>query len=410
MNKPFYERELKYLKVKAEERRSMVNCLNNRITFIHENTENYMMILWDEQKIEYGMQILQYNQVKGLLGLQYRMMDESLQLRYNISSKVSLADFLINKKIGKEYLRQIMNTLFETMEEMKEYLLDCNALLLEMKYIFVDMRSEAVHFCFVPFLTDTFDVSFRNLIQELLQYVDYDDREGTEYIYNLNTWCGQGNFDLLTLRNYIGDVAQNGVEESEKMNEEQEWNLNNEDSLDELFYHEDEKPHLDFHGFLHNLWDKLCCWCKRKNQENLVEDLLEEACLGENADKQTVVNEKEDFNSNTFEDDGQTVYISDARKYIKRQLVELRTGTGIFIEKYPFILGKIVQNVDYVISEKSISRMQAKLDFMDGKYFIQDLNSKNGTYVNEERINPFEIREIQIGDRIGLADIDYIFR
>ena len=83
---------------------------------------------------------------------------------------------------------------------------------------------------------------------------------------------------------------------------------------------------------------------------------------------------------------------------------------NIIIENYPFLIGKLKKNVDGVIRHNSISRVQAKIQLIDNKYFLEDLNSKNGTYVNEERIEPYEIVEIKIGDKIGFAEIDFFFR
>ena len=42
-----------------------------------------------------------------------------------------------------------------------------------------------------------------------------------------------------------------------------------------------------------------------------------------------------------------------------------------------------------------------------GVFTIEDLNSTNGTFVNDERLKPHEIKEIEKGDVIKLADLEF---
>ncbi|KYF99045.1 histidine kinase [Sorangium cellulosum] len=53
-----------------------------------------------------------------------------------------------------------------------------------------------------------------------------------------------------------------------------------------------------------------------------------------------------------------------------------------------------------------MSRCQARIELSEGKFFIVDLQSKNGTFVNGARIQRGEIRS---GDTITLGDLDLLF-
>ena len=44
------------------------------------------------------------------------------------------------------------------------------------------------------------------------------------------------------------------------------------------------------------------------------------------------------------------------------------------------------------------------------EFFLEDMNSKNGTYVNEIQLNPYEKRKIEIGDKITIAKYEFILR
>ncbi|WP_236644396.1 ATP-binding protein [Sorangium cellulosum] len=58
------------------------------------------------------------------------------------------------------------------------------------------------------------------------------------------------------------------------------------------------------------------------------------------------------------------------------------------------------------IPHRSLSRSQARIELSEGKFFIVDLQSKNGTFVNGARI---QRREIRSGDTITLGDLDLLF-
>ena len=52
---------------------------------------------------------------------------------------------------------------------------------------------------------------------------------------------------------------------------------------------------------------------------------------------------------------------------------------------------------------RRVSRRQAALLCGNGAWYIRDLNSTNGTFVNGERLNPGEVKVLRIGDKICLG-------
>jgi hypothetical protein len=59
------------------------------------------------------------------------------------------------------------------------------------------------------------------------------------------------------------------------------------------------------------------------------------------------------------------------------------------------------QRCDLVFSNLNVSRRHARLVFRDGTWILQDLGSKNGTFVNGVRVQRCELRP---GDRLALGD------
>lgn len=56
-----------------------------------------------------------------------------------------------------------------------------------------------------------------------------------------------------------------------------------------------------------------------------------------------------------------------------------------------------------------VSRSHADIIQKDNRYFIRDLNSKNGTYINRQRIPTQQEIEIFDGNHITLANEEFEF-
>jgi hypothetical protein len=84
------------------------------------------------------------------------------------------------------------------------------------------------------------------------------------------------------------------------------------------------------------------------------------------------------------------------------------TRFEIIINKPEFTLGKNPSQVDGVITfNKAISRVHCKITQAGGQFFITDLGSVNGTYVNKVKLMPNQSHPINNGDIIRLANSDF---
>ncbi len=88
-------------------------------------------------------------------------------------------------------------------------------------------------------------------------------------------------------------------------------------------------------------------------------------------------------------------------------------GERIAITKSDFTVGKEnklgIAN-DYIIKNPSVSRNHAIIKIKNGRYYIIDMTSLNGTFINGSRICGNAEIEIHSGDKIMFADEGYEFR
>jgi hypothetical protein len=79
------------------------------------------------------------------------------------------------------------------------------------------------------------------------------------------------------------------------------------------------------------------------------------------------------------------------------------------ITDFPFFIGKLKKNVDYCLENEAVSRYHAKISREEDSFFLTDLNSTNGTFVNQEALPTYQKKEIKFGDEIAFANIKYRF-
>lgn len=80
------------------------------------------------------------------------------------------------------------------------------------------------------------------------------------------------------------------------------------------------------------------------------------------------------------------------------------------IDKERFVIGKMKGQVDMVLNLPMISRIHAEIEKREGAYFLVDLNSTNGTFLNGERLEANEYRQLHTGDEICFAGAGYYFK
>lgn len=89
------------------------------------------------------------------------------------------------------------------------------------------------------------------------------------------------------------------------------------------------------------------------------------------------------------------------------------TGTdysdNIPINSYPFTIGKLKNSADMVINNPFISRIHACIYCDNNDLLIEDMNSANGTYVNDVLLSPHEKFKLSEGDKITFSHLTYIF-
>lgn len=81
----------------------------------------------------------------------------------------------------------------------------------------------------------------------------------------------------------------------------------------------------------------------------------------------------------------------------------------ININHFPYYIGKDREHVDYCLDESGVSRHHLKLDRIGTEIFVTDLNSTNGTMLNDQRLAPNVAYRIARMDKLEIGKCVYYF-
>ena len=440
------------------------------ISYQREMKRNYLIIeteLQDEVPFEQIM--MEQNQIDGVLHFQVREKDTDIRYFYEITSKQPLSRLLDGQSIRAAQIRTLVWGIAQALDHMEEYLLSENSVLLSPDYLYVEPENLKVWLCVIPGSECDFPEDYSRFLEYLLGKVDHKDKESVVLAYGLYQETRKENYgmrDILRLAQKTSDrndtacdmdFAQNteaGTQKPdpddpvtrgvlEKSGTKHYYSTGQEGNL--VGAEAEWKPGMvrasqirtdvvRETGSLFGRWKQRRKERKEEKQRELEREMQmpwDMIFAGEMPSNygasgyrteetnrmREAVNLPENPNSisaNVRAKKGNgTVLLNpekEERQNTMRRLHALDAGeSDIVISYYPFIIGKQENLVDHVLDRETVSRLHLRIDQKDGHYYVQDLNSTNGTEVDGRMLENNETIEIREGVNVSIAGIRYRF-
>ncbi len=380
--------------------------LQHNYLILKEENKTEEMKLWET---DYRIPMLSNNNVNGLLPTKVHYENGQVEFYYEISSKQSL-DRIV-EKISMDYtrLKRLIKDVKKVLQELELYLLPEDGLLLRPEYIFMNMDTGQYDFCYYPWWHESAKVGMHKLLEYLLNYLNYQDKTGVAAAYEWYRLAGTENFSIREMevssafRPQVEIRKEDIFKETSEMKGEYmpEWT------------DDDTEEKLTLSG---GLFQKLF---KKKELSYEKEDIIQER----EETKNSMLNKGEPTvaicepsgtygtEHNTTIPRDSTMFLNQGLQPVTRRLVckNSATESDFLLTKFPFVIGKGEDWADGVLQSCSVSRMHAQVECEEGEYYIRDLNSTNGTFVNGELLEMNEIVKLEVGDRICFAEIEYDF-
>ena len=91
-------------------------------------------------------------------------------------------------------------------------------------------------------------------------------------------------------------------------------------------------------------------------------------------------------------------------------LLRVKTGEKVAVRFKTFRIGRCERVCDYALkNDRTISRQHADIILKGDCYYIMDKHSTNKTYLNGKELSPMIEYALKDGDRIMLANEEFIF-
>lgn len=133
----------------------------------------------------YQINMIRYNQVGNLLPTQFMIEDGHYQYYYDISRTISLGNELKHGSMQWNQMIQLLTNLYKTVSRMEDFLLELDSIILQPDYIFKNLEAGDYYFCYYPDKKDGFEQSLGDLLEILLNKLDYGDERGVQRAYEL---------------------------------------------------------------------------------------------------------------------------------------------------------------------------------------------------------------------------------
>ena len=168
-------------------------------------SHNYLILREDEKvnTASYQVRMLTGNVIPSILKCRIQGLDGNLLFYYDITSRQSLASFYEQRKFHSKDLHMLFGGFIRVMEEMAEFLMNTDQLLLCPEYIFLDIEKREVKFCCLPDYHHPIQEQFRELTEYLLPRLDHEDPLAVSMGYGVYRKAMETGFQLEHIKEAI---------------------------------------------------------------------------------------------------------------------------------------------------------------------------------------------------------------
>lgn len=450
----------------------MVGLMEKEVEYISDGNYNYLRIDCGENRNDtYAFKMMTENEIKGLVPCRIRFINGNTYLYYEIQSKQAIYHRYETREIDYEALKNIFLNLCLLGEELEKYLLDVNDVDFDERYIYQNIETGETYFLLYPGGKQR--QSFAAFMEYIVKRINHKDVKAVQVSYQLYDLSRKERILVKEIKQLFEEEPpkdrierKSGNIEICKEETEKEWKT----EINQIREQEDEKEEWEYTGFEVDTKQKeensklsnilipsvfciiltvLICikisvpltynqetlviagivvdvgifmgyfgyrlWLKSMKKKEKVKsdmhDFEEEGCdlyryasgnkLKENAEWDDMDQMEESYGKTVFMEPEAENILCGLGKYEK---------IVIKLEKFPFSIGKLKEEADYVLKDNSVSRLHARF-YQDGKsIYLMDLNSTNGTYKNGFKIPPNEKVLLEEGDEVVFGKIRFCYR
>lgn len=162
--------------------------------FERSGKANYLVLCTEKREEKMADRMLLQNEIKGLLLVRIERINGCKEYYYDISSKHSLGSIVKKGSLDVPKIRLLIETIGEILKQFHEYMLEPDGLCLSEELIYTALPEWNLQFCYYEEDGKNFSEKLRKLLQFVIEYVDYQDKEAVALAYACYQAAMQENF------------------------------------------------------------------------------------------------------------------------------------------------------------------------------------------------------------------------
>lgn len=321
---------------------------------IIENNHKYLSLKCGSyDTVEYQIKMINHNKELPLIPIEIFTMNGVNTLTYEVTNLGNLFNYLYNTRPRSEIIINILSSIVSLISNIESYLLKVDNILFNENYIFYDPLLKEVKIIYLPYKVPIENRAF-NQKMIILNLLDAIKSSGVVR-EDLNDCIMKVRDDFMNI-----DELKEFLDDLSKGNPLKEISEN------------DNKEIREKKRFLPSFLSKKKN-TQNKNTEKMNINYKEEKTISEGC------------NLNILDESG---------------------NRNIFLDKEIYLIGRLEGSVDIVIKSSSVGRVHGRIEKVsDNTYSFEDLGSKNGSFINGERLIPNRKYQILSGNELRLANI-----
>ena len=415
--------------------------MNREVSYQRNIAGSYMKIPVSRIN-EFDERLILKKKLPGLIPVERCFMDGRGEYWYQITGKQSLDTYCRLQDVSVAFIEQVILSVCSEIEILEWNLLDINCLQLEPELVYISNQTQEVLFCVYPENTQDISLGFQQLMEYLLTRIDHKDEEMVRLGYGIYEKTLREGYNILDIREFI---VQRRNERNPQIQDNSEMDglekategkrKSDKVAKQDRIRNVDRTGKQEEKGVLKKQVDETCpvsetgvrdwrnglgktqeIWAAMQETWGHIRKLLKTPLIPERTKKKEL--SQADFFYDTEEEEElepvieihPTVCIGQGN--LREEGLLLYEGRDTYpdyhIQKEVCTVGKD-QASDLLLQKETVSRHHAKIRKMEDGYYIEDLNSTNGTYLNDELLSYKEPRLLHSSDLICFADVKYRF-
>ena len=411
----------------------------SRIAIVKKKKEKYVHIKLSGNEMinTREIELLNSHQINSLIDPETGKKNKS-ELFYKVSNYISLKEYL-KSVTSKDRFLNIIISILETLKDTQKVMLYNKNFILDTEYIFVEPQSKMLLYIYLPVVNYDFEQDIKRFFMNIVYDTVFNQFEDCTYVSQYIAYFNQHtNFSVFDFEMFVRELNGEDMRSGDKKVElklphpskfldsnvklcprcgKEYTNVDNFCDVCgiRLVYKDSDTSFSSFSNGSSNFM-----------YATPVEEEIEQVQNGTQqmtlSDRIGSINQNSNIGGKPYVpqyskgttvlgaiDYGTTVLsFEQLNRIAYPSLLRTKDGKKITVNKCTFVIGKSEANCDYVISDNNaISRKHATISIANGKYYVVDNSSTNGTYIDDIRIDADKSYEILPGQKIRFADDEF---